>query len=93
MAGSQTRLATSNIPVILNQRLNRTKKHCPRRVNMNNLTYVKCTNRQKNCFVPIKFCLLIKYTRSINKKELILKDFTVENDIDIFAVTEDTICN
>ena len=36
--------------------------------------------------MPIKFCLL--NTRSINKKELILKDFTVENDIDIFAVTE-----
>jgi hypothetical protein len=36
--------------------------------------------------VPIKFCLL--NTRSINKKELILKDFTVENDIEIFAVTK-----
>ena len=36
--------------------------------------------------MPIKLCLL--NTRSTNKKELILKDFAVENDIDIFAVTE-----
>jgi exonuclease III len=36
--------------------------------------------------VSIKFFLL--NTRSINKKELILTDFTVENGIDIFAVTE-----
>ena len=36
--------------------------------------------------MPIKLCLL--NTRSTNKKELILKDFTAENDIDIFAVTE-----
>ena len=76
----------SNIPVILNTRLNRIKNYCPRRANTSNLTYVKCANKQRNCFVPIKFCLL--NTRSINKKELILKDFTVENDIDIFAVTE-----
>ena len=32
----------------------------------------------------MKFCLL----NTRNKKELILKDFTVENDIDILAVTE-----
>ena len=76
----------SNIPVILNTRLNRIKNYCPRRANTSNLTYVKCANKKRNCFVPIKFCLL--NTRSINKKELILKDFTVENDIDIFAVTE-----
>ena len=77
----------SNIPVILNTRSKRKKNYCPRRVNTSNLTYVKCENKKKrNCFVPIKFCLL--NTRSINKKELILKDFTVENDIDIFAVTE-----
>ena len=76
----------SNIPVILNARLNRIKNYCPRRANTSNPEYVKCTNKKRNCFVPIKFCLL--NTRSINKKELILKDFTVENDIDIFAVTE-----
>ena len=76
----------SNIPVILNTRLNRIKNYCSRRANTSNLTYVKCANKKRNCFVPIKFCLL--HTRSINKKELILKDFTVENDIDIFALTE-----
>lgn len=60
--------------------------HHSRGVNFSNLTYVRCANKQKSVFVPINFCLL--NTRSINKKELILKDYVIENDIDIFAVTE-----
>ena len=76
----------SNIPVILNTRLNCIKNYCPRRANTSNLRYAKCENKKRKCFAPMKFCLL--NTRSINKKKLILQDFTVENDIDILAVTK-----
>ena len=36
--------------------------------------------------MPMNFCLL--NTRSVNRKELFIKDYASENDIDILAITE-----
>ena len=55
-------------------------------VNFRNLIYVNCTKEQKSHFTPTNFCLL--NTRSVNRKELSIKDYVSENDIDILAITE-----
>ena len=63
------------------------KSCCLRGVNLQNLINLRCSNQKlQNGFIPIEFCLL--NTRSINKKELAIKDYAVENNVDIFAVTE-----
>ena len=49
------------------------KNCCPRGVNWHNLISIRCSKQKlQNGFVPIDFCLL--NTRSINKKELAIKD-------------------
>ena len=56
-------------------------------MNRQNLINLRCSNQKlQNGFIPIEFCLL--NTRSINKKELAIKDYAVGNNVDIFAVTE-----
>ena len=60
---------------------------CLRGVNRPNLINIRCSNqRLQSGFKPIEFCLM--NTRSINKKELAIKDYAVENNVDIFALTE-----
>ena len=56
-------------------------------VNFRNLIYVNCTKEQKS--TPTNFCLL--NTRSVNRKELSIKDYVSENDIDILAITETSL--
>ena len=68
------------------------KNCCPRGVNWHNLISIRCSKQKlQNGFVPIDFCLL--NTRSINKKELAIKDYAVENNIDFFALTETWLSN
>ena len=55
-------------------------------VNFRNLIHVNCTKEQKSHFTPTNFCLL--NARSVNRKELSIKDYVSENDIDILAITE-----
>ena len=63
------------------------KNRCLRGVNLNNLINLRYSNQKlQDGFVPIEFCLL--NTRSINKKELAIKDYAVDNNVDIFAMTE-----
>ena len=56
-------------------------------VNFNNLTYINSkAPRQQNHAKPIDFCLL--NTRSVKNKVSTVKDFVVDHNIDIFALTE-----
>ena len=60
---------------------------CLRGVNRQNLINIRCSNQKlQSGFKAIEFCLM--NTRSINKKELAIKDYAVENNVDIFALTE-----
>ncbi|PFX12684.1 hypothetical protein AWC38_SpisGene23314 [Stylophora pistillata] len=68
------------------------KNCCPRGANWHNLISIRCSKQKlQNRFVPIDFCLL--NTRSINKKELAIKDYAVDNNVDIFAMTETWLSN
>ena len=63
------------------------KNRCLRGVNWNNVINIRYSNQKlQDGFVPIDFCLL--NIRSINKKELAIKDYAVDNNVDIFAMTE-----
>ena len=55
-------------------------------VNFRNIIHVNCTKEQKSHFTPTNFCLL--NTRSVNRKELSIKDYVSANVIDILAITE-----
>ena len=68
-----------------NLQLASTQLRTSRGVNFKYLTYIKCTKTVRG-FTPINFCLL--NTRSINNKALAVKDYVVDNDLDIRAVTE-----
>ena len=76
----------NSIPVRITNLPYQAYNHYLKGVNYKNLSYIRCTNNQQSGFVPIDFCLL--NTRSINNKELVIKDYVVERDIDILAVTE-----
>ena len=52
----------------------------------NNLIKINCNPQATNSKSLVHFCLL--NARSINNKALVIKDYVVENDIDILAVTE-----
>ena len=56
-------------------------------VNFNSLTYINSkAPHQQNHAMPIDFCLL--NTRSVKNKVSTVKDFVVDHNIDIFALTE-----
>ena len=55
-------------------------------VNFNNLTYVASTTYRTNRTMPVDFCLL--NTRSVKNKASAMKDFVVDKNIDLLALTE-----
>ena len=69
-------------------------RHAPehaKRVNKNNLISIPLAPRllnhqQRQRQQPLKFVLL--NVRSIRKKTLLLRDYIVEHDIDLLAITE-----
>ena len=85
---SQAKRSHASRPsAVLNNVTTGSKKCCLRGVNRQNLINIRCLNQKKQSgFKPIEFCLM--NTRSINKKELSIKDYAVENNVDIFALTE-----
>ena len=65
--------------------INRSRKNC-HGVNFNNLTYVAPTTSRTNRTIPVDFCLL--NTRSVKNKASTVKDFVVDKNIDLLALTE-----
>ena len=63
----------------------RSRKIC-QGVNFNNLTYIAPTAYLTNRTVLVDFCLL--NTRSVKNKASIVKDYVVDNNIDLLALTE-----
>ena len=65
--------------------INRSRKN-RHGVNFNNLTYVASTTYRTNRTMPVDFCLL--NTRSVKNKASTVKDFVVDKNIDLLALTE-----
>ena len=80
----------SAVTTIVSRRCDNTTTHKkPKRTrNPMNLQLIPRSNinNKHSVSVPIDFCLL--NTRSINNKALALKDYAVDHDLDIFAMTE-----
>ena len=65
--------------------INRSRKNC-HGVNFKNLNYVAPTTYRTNRTIPVDFCLL--NTRSVKTKAPTVKDFVVDKNIDLLALTE-----
>jgi len=93
IVSSQAKRGYASRPITVSYNVTPGSKNCcPRGVNWHNLISIRCPIKKlQNGFVPIDFCLL--NTRSINKKELAIKDYVIDNDVDIFAVTETWLRN
>ena len=83
-------VTNSAVTTIVSRRCDNTTTHKkPKRTrNPMNLQLIPRSNinNKHSVSVPIDFCLL--NTRSINNKALALKDYAVDHDLDIFAMTE-----
>ena len=87
-----TRGGRRKIPTIMLNRLD--GAHCSsptqRNVNLANLTMISQTpftlSGSPNRFKPTDFCLI--NARSINNKSFFIKDFVIDHDLDILAITE-----
>ena len=87
-----TRGGRRKIPTIVSNRFARAHCSSPtqRNVNLANLTAILQTpftpSGSPNRFKPTDFCLI--NARSINNKSFFIKDFVVDHDLDILAITE-----
>ena len=93
IVSSQAKRSHASRPITVSYNVTPGSKNCcPRGVNRHNLISIRGPNKKlQNSFVPIDFCLL--NTRSNKKKEIAIKDYAVDNNVDIFAVTETWLRN